>query len=197
MTTPIRPLTSCTRCLKNCTAKAAASTSSASRRECASAPALPANASLTWSKVEGPLAGPLRDGSQGPRAYWLSPRGLVMLAATGVALAIRLYLLTRLRYLTGITEYDDGVYLGGAVSLVSGILPYHGFAFVQPRAGVQLDGAEVVGFARGRLADYKVPRYVELVDGWPMTATGKIERFRLSQMARELAADRPPLRARS
>jgi hypothetical protein len=58
--------------------------------------------------------------------------GLVMLAATGVALAIRLYLLTRLRYLTGITEYDDGVYLGGAVSLVSGTLPYHGFAFVQP-----------------------------------------------------------------
>jgi hypothetical protein len=55
-----------------------------------------------------------------------------MLAATGVALAIRLYLLTRLRYLTGVTEYDDGVYLGGAVSLVSGTLPYHGFAFVQP-----------------------------------------------------------------
>ena len=68
----------------------------------------------------------------GPRAYWLSPPGLVMLAATGVALAIRLYLLTRLRYLTGITEYDDGVYLGGAVSLVSGTLPYHGFALVQP-----------------------------------------------------------------
>jgi hypothetical protein len=55
-----------------------------------------------------------------------------MLGMTGLALAIRLYLLTRLRYLTGITEYDDGVYLGGAVSLISGIVPYHGFAFVQP-----------------------------------------------------------------
>ena len=55
-----------------------------------------------------------------------------MLAATVVALAIRLYLLTRVRYLTGITEYDDGVYLGGAVSLISGTVPYHGFAFVQP-----------------------------------------------------------------
>jgi hypothetical protein len=55
-----------------------------------------------------------------------------MLGMTGLALAIRLFLLTRLRYLTGITEYDDGVYLGGAVSLVSGIVPYHGFAFVQP-----------------------------------------------------------------
>ncbi|MDX6419823.1 MAG: hypothetical protein QOG28_4443 [Trebonia sp.] len=66
------------------------------------------------------------------RAYWLSPPGLVMLAATGAALAIRLYLLARLRYLTGLTEYDDGVYLGGAVSLISGTVPYHGFAFVQP-----------------------------------------------------------------
>ena len=90
---------------------------------------------MTWqaeTRRPGRLAGPPRDCSQGPRAYWLSPPGLVMLAATGVALAIRLYLLTRLRYLTGITEYDDGVYLGGAVSLVSGTLPYHGFAFVQP-----------------------------------------------------------------
>ena len=69
---------------------------------------------------------------QALRAYWLSPPGLVMLAATGLALAVRLYLLTRPGYLTGITEYDDGVYLGGAVSLVSGTVPYHGFAFVQP-----------------------------------------------------------------
>jgi Glycosyltransferase family 87 len=66
------------------------------------------------------------------RAYWLAPQGLVMLAVTGLALAIRLYLLSRLRYLTGITEYDDGVYLGGAVSLLSGAVPYRDFAFVQP-----------------------------------------------------------------
>lgn len=55
-----------------------------------------------------------------------------MLAAAGLALAVRLYLLSRPGYLTGITEYDDGVYLGGAASLVAGIAPYHGFAFVQP-----------------------------------------------------------------
>ena len=55
-----------------------------------------------------------------------------VLAATGLALAIRLYLLSRPGYLTGLTEYDDGVYLGGAVSLLSGLPPYHDFAFVQP-----------------------------------------------------------------
>ena len=72
-----------------------------------------------------------------------------------------------------------------------------GFAFVQPRTGHELTDADVVVFSKGRLADYKVPRFVELVDSWPLTATGKVERFRLSAMARELAAQRTPLRARS
>src|SRR6185437_8742495 len=81
------------------------------------------------------------------RGYWLSPTGLVMLAATGLALAIRLYLLTRHGYLTGITEYDDGVYLGGAVSLLSGGLPYHAFAFVQP-PGILLLMAPVAVLAK-------------------------------------------------
>jgi hypothetical protein len=80
----------------------------------------------------GLSAGPPEDRGEALRTYWLSPPGLVILAATGLALAVRLYLLTRLRYLTGITEYDDGVYLGGTVSLISGTVPYHGFAFVQP-----------------------------------------------------------------
>ena len=65
-------------------------------------------------------------------ACWLAPADITVLAATGLALAIRLYLLSRPGYLTGLTEYDDGVYLGGAVSLLSGSPPYHGFAFVQP-----------------------------------------------------------------
>ena len=66
------------------------------------------------------------------RAYWLAPPGLAMLAATLLALAVRLYTLTRPGYLTGVTEYDDGVYLGGAIRLLQGSLPYHDFAFVQP-----------------------------------------------------------------
>ena len=54
------------------------------------------------------------------RAYWLSPAGLVILAATGLALALRLFMLSRPQFLTGVTEYDDGVYLGGAIRLISG-----------------------------------------------------------------------------
>jgi alpha-1,2-mannosyltransferase len=66
------------------------------------------------------------------RAYWLSPAGIVMLAATVLALVIRVYTLTRPGYLTGVTEYDDGVYLGGAVRLLQGSLPYQDWAYVQP-----------------------------------------------------------------
>ena len=90
---------------------------------------------MTWqASTRRPDAGPAAAAGDVIRrpGHWLSPPGLVVLAATAVALAIRLYLLTRVRYLTGITEYDDGVYLGGAISLISGTLPYHGFAFVQP-----------------------------------------------------------------
>ena len=55
-----------------------------------------------------------------------------MLIATLLAVALRLFTLTRPGYLRGITEYDDGVYIGGALRLIEGQLPYKDFAFVQP-----------------------------------------------------------------
>jgi alpha-1,2-mannosyltransferase len=59
--------------------------------------------------------------------------GLVILAATAGALALRLFLLTRPGFLTsGTVEYDDGVYLGTAMRLLHGALPYRDYAFVQP-----------------------------------------------------------------
>jgi alpha-1,2-mannosyltransferase len=81
------------------------------------------------------------------RAYWLSPTGLVILAATALALGLRLFMLSRPLFLTGVTEYDDGVYLGGAIRLISGDLPYHDFAFVQP-PGILLLMAPVAVIAK-------------------------------------------------
>jgi hypothetical protein len=66
------------------------------------------------------------------RAYWLTAPGKVILIATALAVAIRLFTLTRPGYLTGITEYDDGVYLGGSMRIVEGAMPYKDFALVQP-----------------------------------------------------------------
>jgi alpha-1,2-mannosyltransferase len=87
------------------------------------------------------------------RAYWLAPAGIVMLGATLLALVIRLYTLTRPGYLTGVTEYDDGVYLGGAIRLLQGALPYHDFAFVQP-PGILLLMAPVALIAKVNTATH-------------------------------------------
>ena len=67
-----------------------------------------------------------------PFDHWLSPPGVAILLLTVLALGIRLFTLTRTGFLTGVTEYDDGVYLGGAIRLTQGALPYRDFAFVQP-----------------------------------------------------------------
>jgi fatty-acyl-CoA synthase len=72
-----------------------------------------------------------------------------------------------------------------------------GFAFVEPVAGSSLDQQEIVAFCRERLADYKVPRFVELVSDWPLTATGKVERFRLSETGQQLAEQRTTLSPRA
>jgi hypothetical protein len=57
---------------------------------------------------------------------------LVVIAATAIALALRIYPLTRPNFLFGLIEYDDGVYFGSAVRLLDGFLPYRDFVLVQP-----------------------------------------------------------------
>jgi hypothetical protein len=76
----------------------------------------------------------------------LSPNR-VILAATVLALGIRLFTLTRPGFLTQSTEYDDGVYLGAAIRLTQGILPYRDFAYLQP-PGIVLLMAPVGWLAR-------------------------------------------------
>jgi fatty-acyl-CoA synthase len=61
-------------------------------------------------------------------------------------------------------------------------------AWVIPRDGASLDADDVRRFCQGRIAHYKVPRYVKLVDGFPMTVTGKVQKFKMREQAtRELA----------
>lgn len=61
-----------------------------------------------------------------------------------------------------------------------------GVAFAQ-RRNETLDAKDVRTFAKSRLADYKVPRYVEFVEDFPITPTGKIQRFKLREMGEQLA----------
>ncbi|WP_242423785.1 AMP-binding protein, partial [Frankia sp. EI5c] len=60
-----------------------------------------------------------------------------------------------------------------------------GMAFVIPRAGSAVDPAEVIAWSRERMANYKVPRRVEVVDALPMNATGKIIKYELRARVRE------------
>jgi fatty-acyl-CoA synthase len=52
--------------------------------------------------------------------------------------------------------------------------------FVQLRAGTNLTEAELMEYCVGKIATYKVPRYVRFVDEWPMSGT-KIQKFRLRE----------------
>lgn len=54
-----------------------------------------------------------------------------------------------------------------------------GCAFVVPRPGETVDPAEVITWCRERMANYKVPRRVELVDALPLNASGKVLKFEL------------------
>jgi fatty-acyl-CoA synthase len=58
-------------------------------------------------------------------------------------------------------------------------------AWVKARSGASLTEEAVKDFCRGRIAHYKVPRYVRLTRELPMTITGKVQKFRLREMAIE------------
>jgi fatty-acyl-CoA synthase len=49
------------------------------------------------------------------------------------------------------------------------------------RPGMSASEEEIREFCRGQIAHYKIPRYVRFVDGFPMTVTGKIQKYLLRQ----------------
>ena len=62
-------------------------------------------------------------------------------------------------------------------------------AFVQLHDGQSLEPSSLIQFCRERMADYKVPRKVSFVEDFPKTSTGKIQRFKLSEMANQIAVN--------
>ena len=54
------------------------------------------------------------------------------------------------------------------------------------RPGAHADEAEIRTFCQGQIAHYKVPRYIRFVSGFPMTVTGKIQKYVLRE---QLAGD--------
>ncbi|HWK25354.1 MAG TPA: AMP-binding protein [Solirubrobacter sp.] len=56
-------------------------------------------------------------------------------------------------------------------------------AWIVTRGGAELDRDAVVAYCQGRIAHYKVPRYVRVVSEFPMTVTGKVQKFKLREQA--------------
>ena len=56
-------------------------------------------------------------------------------------------------------------------------------AWIIPRAGATLDSDQLREFCHGKIAHYKIPRYLKLVDEFPMTVTGKVQKFKMREQA--------------
>jgi len=54
-------------------------------------------------------------------------------------------------------------------------------AWVCLKQGEESDADEIRNFCKGQIAHYKIPRYIKFVDGFPMTVTGKIQKFKMRQ----------------
>ena len=56
-------------------------------------------------------------------------------------------------------------------------------AWIIPKAGSAPTADDIIAFCKGRISSYKIPRFVKFVDGYPMTVTGKIQKYRMREMA--------------
>lgn len=66
-----------------------------------------------------------------------------------------------------------------------------GMVFVVPRPDSVLSGDDLIAWARTRMANYKVPRFVELVEELPVNATGKVQKDVLRERALRRRAETP------
>jgi fatty-acyl-CoA synthase len=62
-------------------------------------------------------------------------------------------------------------------------------AFVQLEAGADLQPEDVRDLCRGQISRYKIPKYVTIVDQYPLTASGKIQKYKLVEQAAALWPD--------
>ncbi|RCW64802.1 AMP-binding protein [Pseudorhodoferax soli] len=64
-------------------------------------------------------------------------------------------------------------------------------AWIIPKPGQALTEEAVHDFCKGKIAHYKVPRYIRFVAEFPMTVTGKIQKFRIREAMSEELSLRP------
>ena len=56
-------------------------------------------------------------------------------------------------------------------------------AWIQLAEGMEATEEEIAEYCRGKIATYKIPRYVRFTDDFPMTVTGKIQKFKMREVS--------------
>ena len=56
-------------------------------------------------------------------------------------------------------------------------------AWIKLSEGAQLTGDDVQKFCAGKIAAYKIPKHIKFVDSFPLTVTGKIQKFRMREIS--------------
>ncbi len=59
-------------------------------------------------------------------------------------------------------------------------------AFVVKKAGSDLTAEDIQDYCRGKISRYKIPRHIAFVDAYPMTASGKVQKYKLRKMSVDL-----------
>jgi acyl-CoA synthetase (AMP-forming)/AMP-acid ligase II len=85
-------------------------------------------------------------------------------------------------------ETHPSVALAAVVGVPDPLYGEVGWAFVQPAPGSAPDPAALAAYARGRLADFKVPKRIEIRERLPLVAVGKVDKASLRQEARNPGA---------
>ena len=86
-------------------------------------------------------------------------------------------------------EIEEFLYAHPAVEDVQVIgVPDHKYgeqvmAWIKLRDGAEAAEDEIIEFCRGRIAHFKVPRYIKFVDDFPMTVTGKVRKVEMREVA--------------
>jgi len=78
-----------------------------------------------------------------------------------------------------------GVRQAAVVSYPDARLGEVGVVFVQTAPGATVVADDLLAFCRGRIASFKIPRHAFVVDELPMTSSGKVQKARLRELARE------------
>ena len=63
-------------------------------------------------------------------------------------------------------------------------------AFIKLKKGQNLTEEEVQEYCRGNIARYKIPKYIFFVDAFPMTASGKIQKYKLKDLGLQLLKEK-------